>query len=467
MLRYDRYFFLQQRFGKKKKMPPTPSKYVKSHASPSEVIRPPTFAASTKKEVEPMQYVRMPEGGTLMLKEGSIKKLISAVYRVESTHSSGMEMDVTHIVEPLVKNGSLQVEVSNQILTGRREKTRRDTGRVLIVSYVPVSGGINTALAKPVGARDPDTQFMRVPEHTRLYLPKSTIIELISADYRVEGHGKIGLQKDVTDIIYQNLDRGGLDMVVNNYSMRINNDPHPEQEKILMISYKPRLEPAEVLIEVRDGCWLEIPEGNISRLVDATYEIPYHDPVGHGWGVDVKKQIENFIKNQGIYPGLYINTRVLGITYDPFPDYAKVLKIRYQPRRLLPSLDEKLHDTDSVLKQAEMLLQKPYQCGHGRSRRSKLLKLMTELIQKVIDSGGWGDQHLTQAQNLLRNVSNDMETTLTHKLLSYASSGYADEDLIKKLGLDDSFQPGYSQPEPDLHPSAAYHVGHPLGGRRQ
>ena len=268
--------------------------------------------------VENTQYVRVPEGCALSIEKGDIRRVLSAVYRVEGGVEQGVEKDVTDIIARRVEQqqGGLNIEVNKDTMRIRNDPYP-GLGKVLVVTYVPTRGGVAVELARGVpsaggGARDPQTQFLRVVEQSRLVLPRGTMTELLSAHYRVEGGGRVGLEKDVTDIVKSHVRGGGLDLPVTHATMQIRVDPCPEKEKVLVLAYRGRPEPVEQILQVKEGAWLEVPEDTIGKVLEADLRLPYHEESNHGYSVEMRQQVAGMVKGGGI-TGRYVTKESLGM----------------------------------------------------------------------------------------------------------------------------------------------------------
>eukprot|EP01061_Rhynchopus_euleeides_P041707 TRINITY_DN72941_c0_g1_i1.p1 TRINITY_DN72941_c0_g1~~TRINITY_DN72941_c0_g1_i1.p1 ORF type:complete len:524 (+),score=166.35 TRINITY_DN72941_c0_g1_i1:294-1865(+) len=453
--------------------------YAKSTIRPSE--KKSKRASSPKVPlVEKTEYLRVPEGTAVKIGRGEIKKVLSALYRVEGGLDAGVEKDVTDMVRRRVEkaNGGLVMSVNNETM-GIRQDPYKGRKKVLIITYVPMKGGVAVQLAQPVGERDRSAQFVRVPEHSHITIPKGTIVELLTADFRVEGSGKIGMQKDVFGIVKSHIKQGGLDLVVSPQTMQLRNDPFPEKEKVLVISYTPLPEPAERVVEIREGGWLEVPEGTIARLIEADFRLPFHEEVGHGYAVDVEKPIRSMVENGGI-SGRYVTQGMLGIDYDPFPDYTKVLRIHFMPHRRQTEL-RTAQTADSVLDSAERILAsntQGFRCTAGSRGAGDLgvfrreMNTARSLLHKVRKDGGWGEDKLAMADSLLKEMSDEAAVSQTRMLIDRYNSGQLGRDTsgdassFKDVSLGGHASATYPVPEipePNLPASAAYHVGTPLG----
>eukprot|EP01064_Diplonema_japonicum_P030287 TRINITY_DN5117_c4_g1_i1.p1 TRINITY_DN5117_c4_g1~~TRINITY_DN5117_c4_g1_i1.p1 ORF type:complete len:528 (+),score=123.16 TRINITY_DN5117_c4_g1_i1:72-1586(+) len=430
----------------------------------------------SKNKVANTQYLRIPDGSSTTIEDGTIREVMKAVYRVESTAGKGIEKDVTSLVRSKVSRGGLKISVNSDEM-GIKHDPYKHEPKVLVITYTPVKGGVSTQLAKPVGDRSSGTQFMRVPEHSSVNLPPGTILNLVSAEYRLEGDGKIGLQKDVTSIVGSRMRYGGLSMTVDNATMGVSSDPHPQREKILVINYIPRPEPELVTLDIREGDWLEIPLQTIAQLRTADFQLPYHEEAGHGYAVDVLSAMRSMLVNGGV-KGFRVTKTALGIDYDPFEHYGKILRLRYLPYRLPVRRDAARADVEGTLRDAERLLCKPYKCldtCRTGNPKDRVMDIVLRILNEVQGGGGWGEGHLRQAENLLRSVTNEHEHTLTQRLLTLARSGYVSSapEMFRQLeSPQPPTQPEWKQsphhllasvPDPPLHPSAAYHVGNPLG----
>ena len=290
---------------------PTGKSYAKTASLPSNKSQ--RTQPNLPTTIEKTQFFRIPQGTSIKVEKGEILRVLNAVYRVEGGLGDGVERDVTDLIANLVEkaDGGLIVTADNKGM-GITKDPYPDRKKVLVITYVPRKGGVAVQLASPVGERDKNAQFVRIPEHSRITIPAGTIQQLLTADYRVEGSGKIGLQKDVFGIVKRGIRAGGLDMWVNYETMELRNDPYPEKEKVLVISYTPLPEPTEQLLEIREGGWLEIPEGTIARLMEADLRLPFHEEAGHGYSVDLYNRVLAMIEDGGI-SGRYITKKLLGM----------------------------------------------------------------------------------------------------------------------------------------------------------
>ncbi|KAJ9466037.1 hypothetical protein DIPPA_14946 [Diplonema papillatum] len=462
-----------------------PARYSKtpiSRGEPVPVRSSPQSYGSGSGSYEPtVRSLTVADGAAIHLPEGTIKRVVRAVYKVEG---HDVQKDVTDRIAPLVTHqGALQLQVNSEFMGIHRPDPYAGESKSLMLTYVPILGSSKTV----VGSGEQEQQTLRVPEHGRITLPPGSIVRLQSAEYRVENAGDRGLQKDVLPVIEKHVRNGGLDLLVNNATMGVLTDPSPESEKVLVVRYTPRVEPEAVLLELRQDEWFELPEGSIARLLEADWRLPFHEKDGHGWAVDVYDKVVDMIYRGGI-KGRRVSSAELGIDYDPFDQHAKVLRILYKPTRLRIVTDQqafrnsvdRYNDTLAFIEC--MTGCEPYRCSMKRSDpRSKLLHSIQSLVYEVQSQGGWGEDKMMRAQKLLGEVGNETERTMAQKLIYMARTNYiaSAADMLRRMGYEKHIAEAGMQSqaqarggetipvcEPDMHPSIAYHVGKPMGKQR-
>eukprot|EP00755_Sulcionema_specki_P003699 Sspe_Gene.28278::Locus_12706_Transcript_1_2_Confidence_0.800_Length_1742::g.28278::m.28278 len=430
------------------------------------LLPPPPLPSADKVEVPPRskkrtQFARVPEGGKLVLPEGSIGHLISAIYRVEDSSFEGLEKDVTGVVAKHVKHGGLDFTVSNRKLGIERDPFPSHP-KVLIVTYEPddpkkrkeKEGGGDAGWYSAAQQRhDPFSNFLRVPEGSSLHLPSGSIVRLINAEYRVEGMTKVGLTKDVTDIVSRGMYDGGLNIEVNNRTMGVMQDPHPGKEKVLVINYIPHGEPDVVTTSITEREYLDLPPGTIQKLISAEYRLPYDEDTGHGWTVNVKPVVGSYMTPDGAL-SMPVTHRALRIDYDPFPDHAKVLTIKYLPFRMKHQRAAPRERPSAIIQNTldtvDRLMCPLYRCPFQDPKTLKLDDKKKKLLDAVvavlkgIESGTPGaSQRLGEVMRTLEEVQQEVHGTVEEDVaqrlvgLGRNAGGGSYTEILSRLGFDE------------------------------
>eukprot|EP01060_Flectonema_neradi_P004159 TRINITY_DN12729_c0_g1_i1.p1 TRINITY_DN12729_c0_g1~~TRINITY_DN12729_c0_g1_i1.p1 ORF type:complete len:501 (+),score=77.54 TRINITY_DN12729_c0_g1_i1:41-1504(+) len=266
-------------------------------------------------------YVKMsPGSGSHRSGKDSGVAQITQPYRASSRRSSRRP------VEGTVKSQITQPYYRSRTRSRSRSRSRSRTR--------PPQGSWKVQTVTQKKPRKPSNVFSdycRVPEGGRLYLPEGTIVELLSARYRVEDETHAGVEKDVKPAVLRHIRNGGIDIVVTDRTLGVENR-YPDRTKKLIITYVPERADGVVELLIPEGGMFQLPEDSIDVITSAEFRLPHDYNVGHGWGVDVLGVVNENLHNGGIR-AMLASRENLRVPYDPFPGRKKVLRVQYIPTK--------------------------------------------------------------------------------------------------------------------------------------